>query len=194
MFQRHSPVSGALLAQAQACVEVAAQTSIFFRSPTPDNASAAREAGLRARRAGVAAAQALKAGGGLRRRDGLALSRRLAEAARETAAGAAEGDRFGVAWADLAAMAAGLRDAARDLGAALEALPDGPRCEQLVVSAKRRAAEAERRNRRLLAAALDSPSVVDELKVRTVLRRFAQAAEASQQAADCIAEFLESRT
>jgi len=190
---RRGPVPEALAEQAQAGVAVAALAARFFRRPTEANAFAVHQARLRARREALAAAAALKAGRDLRRREWLALSRRLAQAAEEGAAGAAEGSRFGVAGVpDLPAMSAGLRDAGRDLVAALAALPDAPRCEARLIAAKRRAAEVERLRQRARAAALDGPNVVTELKLRTVLQRLSRAAEALQQAADGVAEMLES--
>jgi hypothetical protein len=105
------------------------------------------------------------------------------------AAGVAEASRFGVADAPgLTASCAGLRDCGREFGAALEALEDGPRCEALLVAAKRWALVAQRRQRRVRAGALDAPNAVFDLKVRTVLRRLEAATEAWQQAVDCVAE------
>ena len=122
----------------------------------------------------------------------LILSRRLAEAAQSQAAAAAEAIRFGVA--DVAGFAEGCAGRARlrrALVTALEALPDGPRCERSLVAAKRAAASAQRRQRRVLAEELlDAPNAVLDLKVRTVLRRLETATEAWQQAVDCVAEVL----
>lgn len=194
MSRLRSPVPEALSGQAQACVAASAQAALLFRSPTADNAFAARAARIRSWRCGLEAAAKLK--GGRFQQQWLDLSRRLAEAAQESAAAAAEACRFGVAgFADLAAMSAGLRDSVRDLGAALKCLDKWPsRCEALMVAAKRRAAEAERLGRSSRAAALESHNAVADLKARTVLHRLGRAAEACQQAADRIAEILETRT
>ena len=171
--------------QALACVAAMEQAARFFRNPSESGAFAAREAGLLARRA--APAGAIPAGVG--RRDWLAVSRWLAQAAEEAAAGAVEAGRFSAA-GDFSAIATELCAAGRDFSAALKTLADGPRCAQLLVSAKRRAAQAQRLQLRGRAAALDDPNAVQELKACTVLRRLARAAEAWQQAADRVAQLL----
>jgi hypothetical protein len=189
LWRRSSPLPEALASQARACVAVAAQAARFFRSPSQAGAYAVHLAGLQARREASAAVAAVSAGRDQRRRDWLTLSRRLAAAAREQAAGAAEAARFGVAdFAGLAGSCAGLRDCGRELGAALEALPDGPRCEAGLVAAKRWALVAQRRQRLARAAALDAPDAVRDLKVRTVLRRLEAATEAWQEAVDSVTE------
>ncbi|HAM35257.1 MAG TPA: hypothetical protein DEB40_06255 [Elusimicrobia bacterium] len=190
MVWRRSPVPEALLGQAQACVLVAARTASFFQAPTAANAFSVHEARLAARRLRERTQAALK---GLCR-DWQTLSRLFDAAAQQAAAGAAEGYRFNISAAGgWAAMAGGLRDATRDLAEALAAVQDGRRCEALIVTAKRRAAEVERLRRGARTQALNEPNVVVELKERTVLRRLSQSAEACQQAADCMAEVLEAR-
>lgn len=181
-----------MLGQAQACAAVMAQAASFFRNPTAANALVVRDAGVQARRCAEAALAGLKLESDPRRRDWLELSRRLAEAASDAAAAAAEGHRFSVSGAPaLVGMSAALRDAARELAAALAGGCRGAECEGLLVSAKQRASEVERVHRSERAAALDDPNVVQELKLRTVLGRLSRAAEACQQTADRIAEILE---
>ena len=187
MLWRRGALPEELISQARASVAVAREASRFFRRPSEAGAYAVRQAGLRARRE----AAALMAGRGLPDGDWLILSRRLAEAAQAQAAAAAEAARFGVGEvAGLAGAGAGLRECGRQVLAALEALPHGPGCAESLVAAKRWALVAQRRHSRARAAALDAPNAVLALKVRTVLRRFDAAAEAWQQAADCIAEVL----
>lgn len=179
----------ALAGQARACVEVAAQAARFFRAPGEAGAYAVHRAGLQARQQSAAAAAAVRAERGAPGRDWQVLCRWLAEAARAMAAGAAEAARFGAADAPgLASSCAGLRDCGREFGAALEALEDGPRCEALLVAAKRWALVAQQRQRQARDAALEAPNAVLDLKVRTVLRRLEAATEAWQQAVDCVAE------
>jgi len=191
LWRRGSPLPEILASQARACVAVAAQAARFFRTPSQAGAYAVHQAGLAARREATAAAAAVAALRGPQRRDWMTLSRQLAAAAREQAAGAAEAARFGVAdFAGLAGSCAGLRDCGRELGAALETLRDGPRCEAGLVAAKRWALVAQRRQRLARAAALDAPDAVRDLKVRTVLRRLEAATEAWQEAVDCVAEVV----
>ncbi|MDD5657084.1 MAG: hypothetical protein PHF00_07505 [Elusimicrobia bacterium] len=188
---RRSLVPTELRGQARACVEVAAQAALFFRVPSEAGAFAAREAGLAARRAGEAAASAIRSRADSRRSDWLGLSRFFAEAASQSAAAAAEAVRFGLRGAQLAPLAAGLRDAARELEAALGAFGDARACAELVVSAKRRLLEAERLGRGCRDASLDGPDAVLDLKTRTVLRRLGGGADAWQRAADRIVELVE---
>jgi hypothetical protein len=166
---------------------VAAQAARFFRAPSEAGAYAVHRAGLQARRE----AAAVMAEGGPRSPDWRALSGWLAEAVRAQTAGTAEAARFRVAAAPgLAASCAGLRDCSREFEAALEALGDGPRCEALLVAAKRWALVAQQRQRQAREAALDAPDAVRDLKVRTVLRRLETATEAWQQAVDCVAQVV----
>jgi hypothetical protein len=189
--RRSGPLPAALASQARACVEVAAQAARFFRAPGEAGAYAVHRAGLQARCESAAAAAAVKSERGPQGRDWQVLSRWLAEAARALAAGAAEAARFGVADSPgLAAASSGLRDCGRQFHAALEALGEGPRCEALLVAAKRAALAAQQRQRLARDAALDAPDAVRELKVRTVLRRLEAATEAWQQAVDRVAEVV----
>ena len=66
----------------------------------------------------------------------------------------------------------------------------GPRCEALLVAAKRGALVAQQRQRLARDAALDAPDAVRDLKVRTVLRRLEAATEAWQQAVDRVVEVV----
>ena len=184
--RRSSPLPEALASQARACVAVATQAAHFFRAPSEAGAYAVHQAGLQARREAAAMTER-----GPRGREWRTISRALAEAAQAQAAGAAEAVRFGVADAPgLAASCASLRDCGREFGAALEALGDGPRCEALLVAAKRGALVAQQRQRLARDAALDAPDAVRDLKVRTVLRRLAAATEAWQQAVDRVVEVV----
>lgn len=187
---RRAPVPLSLRGHARACVDVAAQAARFFRAPSEAGAFAVREAALSARRAGTETAAVLGSSEDARRRDWLALSRRLAEAASAAGSAALEAGRFGVGDARLAPAAAALRDATRELESALGALGEVRQGEALVVSAKRKVAEAEALIRRGRDSALDEPDAVLDLKLRTVLRSLGRCADALQGAADRLAELV----
>jgi hypothetical protein len=191
MQRGRARIPDALSDQARACVETAAQAAGFFRAPSEAGAFAAREKALTARAAGLAAITAIEAcRDDSNQSDWLSISRFLAEAAAEMAAGAVESCRFG-ANESMAGLAANLRDAGQDLNSALAAIPDAKLCEGFVISAKRRLAEAERLGRVSRNAALDDPNAVRDIKTRAVLQRLSRASEAWQQAVDRVVEMLE---
>jgi hypothetical protein len=180
-----------LSAQAQACAVVAARAAGFFKAPSEANVFSVHEAQLQSRREAAQAAADLKTELEPRRGDWSMLSLRLAEASAATAAAAEESERFGAAATEgLADAAVRLRDAGRELDAALSAWSKKPRAEAHVINAKRLAAEAQRRLGGAQAASLDDPNVVNDLKIRTALRRWSQAAESWQGAADATAALL----
>ena len=165
LWRRGSSLPEELTVQRRASLAVAEQAARFFRAPSRAGAYAAHQAGLEARRASAAAAAALAG-----RRDWLEISRRLAEGARELAAGVAEASRFDVGDASgLAGGAAGLRSCGRELEKALSILAREAPDEETLVAAKRWALVAQRRLRLARTAALDGPGAVRDLKVRTVL-------------------------
>lgn len=190
IWRRHLPPEP-LLSHARAVLLLAQAAARFFKSPTDANAFSAAEAKKAAQKGGREAAADLKALKEPRREDWLVLLRLLGDCAAEAGWAVEECARFKLEPdARLARMAGGLRDACADLGAALSGLSDRPRCEDLVVAAKRRAGEVERLHRSARSAAHERANVVSGLKEAAAARRLSQAAEAVQRAADRLGELL----